>query len=307
MHRNRGHRTPPPFRILPKLAPHNLSGIKKVLETARLIPGHTDQYAIRLSYTYSSLGRDLFEAGHVTGGREITMDDADPFKWPTPWRDLATTGLGASFDDCAAFPTIRCAMVPCGQLITKQFLQWRKEIMSQAGKWLCPNVPEPIQYARMKGITNAFDMDSGLDAWRSHKWAAGDKRSLAECTITLPDASTFNFANYRAAQSSVTTWMQSHATSLIEFIQSSRLHPSSAKWRKAKLTAKSYILQEAEATARCAKISALTKAGIPIHNLQHDGIIAGTPRDSVQEWATRLSKIASGRCKLPVVVKGEWV
>ena len=238
----------------------------------------------------------------------MSLDNVDPFKWPAPWRDLAMAGTGAGFDDSAAFPTIRRAMVPrhLGYEISTQFLTWRKTSMSLVGKWLCPDATPDVQYARMKGITNAFDMDSRLNAWHSQKWAAGDTRSLAACTVTLPDGSTFCFANYRNAQGSSTKWMAERSASMIECIRS-RLHPSSDKWRKAPLTAKSYILQEAEATARCAKIAELRSEGIPIFNLQHDGIIAGVPKDSVAAWATRLAAAASLRCHLPVTVKGDWL
>ena len=37
---------------------------------------------VRLRYGYSTLGRALAEAGHVTGSREYAIG-ADPFKWPT--------------------------------------------------------------------------------------------------------------------------------------------------------------------------------------------------------------------------------
>ena len=115
----------------------------------------------------------------------------------------------------------------------------------------------------------------------------------------------FCFADYQKAQSLSTKWIANRSVSLIELIRS-RIHPSSNKWKKASLTAKSYIFQEAEATARCAKIAALTEKHIPIYNLQHDGIIAGVTPLSVDEWATSLSKSATTRCNLPVTVQGEW-
>ena len=56
--------------------------------------------------------------------------------------------------------------------------------------------------------------------------------------------------------------------------------------RKRRLRWKSYVLQEAEACAREAKMAWATREGIRVMNLQHDGIITGSlgGRQRAKRW-----------------------
>ena len=58
---------------------------------------------------------------------------------------------------------------------------------------------------------------------------------------------------------------------------------NSKKWGKASLTAKSYILQEAEATSREAKLWECKKRGIQVGSLQHDGILCYVRKEEEAE------------------------
>ena len=78
--------------------------------------------------------------------------------------------------------------------------------------------------------------------------------------------------------------------------------------RKRRLRWKSYVLQEAEACAREAKMAWAARAGIRVMNLQHDGIVTGSlgGRQS-QEVAQGMQEAASHACGHEVQVKGELI
>ena len=58
------------------------------------------------TYTFSELGRDLYEAGHVAGSREYAVGD-EPFKWSCDERAMAYHGLGHECDDSAAWRQVQ--------------------------------------------------------------------------------------------------------------------------------------------------------------------------------------------------------
>ena len=73
--------------------------------------------------------------------------------------------------------------------------------------------------------------------------------------------------------------------------------PGTSQRAKAKLTAKSYILQEAEAASRAAKIRWCRAEGIEVSSLQHDGIMMGGIQESDEaRVATGLSQAATAAC-----------
>ena len=78
--------------------------------------------------------------------------------------------------------------------------------------------------------------------------------------------------------------------------------------RKRRLRWKSYVLQEAEACAREAKMAWATREGIRVMNLQHDGIVTGSlgGRQS-QEVARGMQEAASHASGHEVQVKGELI
>ena len=73
---------------------------------------------------------------------------------------------------------------------------------------------------------------------------------------------------------------------------------SKKKEEKVERTLKSYLLQEAEATSRGAKVAWLKENGVKVMNLQHDGIfVEGLPEGlQMEEVAERLSEVATKAC-----------
>ena len=92
-------------------------------------PGRVDDRVarLRLHYRHSELGRDLLEAGHVTGSR-VYAAGMDPFKWPRAMRAAAFDGMGVEYDDNAAFPRARAAMKP-GPM-TRLFIANKDEVLN---------------------------------------------------------------------------------------------------------------------------------------------------------------------------------
>ena len=165
------------------------------------------------TYAIHELGRDLYEAGHVTGGREQAVGP-EPFKWDRTHRDMAYHGQGCECDDRAAFPRARMAMAPEGRQISETFLRHRKHIMRVAGAYLFAEPDEAERYQRMKTSTNGFDMDSALDAW-ARKYDNPYGRTLRGHKVALPDGRTFSLQDYWVAQSKTTAWMAARLPGMI--------------------------------------------------------------------------------------------
>ena len=192
------------------------------------------------TYTFSELGRDLYEAGHVAGSREYAVG-GEPFKWSCDERAMAYHGLGHECDDSAAYPRARMAMTAAGRDISATFLQHRKHIMRTAGAYLFAEADEEDRMKYMKAVTNAFDMDSALDAW-TRRYGNPHGRTLRGHTVALPDGTPFSLQAYRAAQVHTTAWMAARLQSMVALIQSLR-KVGSPEHTKAPRTAKSFILQ----------------------------------------------------------------
>jgi hypothetical protein len=144
-------------------------------------------------------------------------------------------------------------------------------------------------------------MDSGLDAWKKRAGAATGV-TLRGLRLNLRDGSTFSLEDYRRASAGVTEWMAKRSASMVDLIRSVSA-PGTSQRTKAKLTAKSYILQEAEAASRAAKIRWCRAEGIEVSSLQHDGIMMGGIRESDEaRVAAGLSQAATAACGYEVVV-----
>jgi hypothetical protein len=224
---------------------------------------------IRLAYHYSQKGRDLFEAGHITGSREYATG-ADPFRWPEDLRIRVLAGRGAEGDDASAFPRARRAMVPTGRELCDTMLEWKEEIMRVAGEHLFPGASAKKQRKLMKGVINSFDMDSGLEAWRKKK-GADKSKSLKGYKIPIGKGF-FSLEEYRDTQTKSTAWMAKESERMVEFLQS-KVEKDTRAWKRASLTAKSYLLQEAESASRLAKMDWCKGGSIKVMSLQHDGIM----------------------------------
>ena len=226
----------------------------------------------------------------------------EPFKWSCDERAMAYHGLGHECDDSAAYPRARMAMTAAGRDISATFLQHRKHIMRTAGAYLFAEADEEDRMKYMKAVTNAFDMDSALDAW-TRRYGNPHGRTLRGHTVALPDGTPFSLQAYRAAQVHTTAWMAARLQSMVALIQSLR-KVGSPEHTKAPRTAKSFILQEAEATARNAKIAWCDTHGKRVLSLQHDGIlVADIAPGSEPQVAAEMSAAATAACGYNVKVE----
>ena len=69
---------------------------------------------------------------------------------------------------------------------------------------------EREQRARMKIITNAWDMDAGEEFW-AKKYGNPHKRTLKRQEMTLDGGGKFRLDEYRAEIGGATAWMARHA------------------------------------------------------------------------------------------------
>ena len=93
-----------------------------------------------LSYRHSRLAERLIAAGHISESREYAIEQQkDPFRLPRSLRKIALGRSGVDFDDKAAFPYAKMALVrPCKNAI-QTFLTHREPIMTQMGEYLLPD------------------------------------------------------------------------------------------------------------------------------------------------------------------------
>jgi hypothetical protein len=251
------------------------SSIQSLLRQTTTDPT-TGAQPLRIKYTYSSTGRDLFEAGHVTCSREYA-DGEDPFKWPKHLRNAAIGYTGVTYDDNAAYPRAKMAMTPDHSRIGAMFLKHREEVYKQYGAYLFAEEPSMAERRkRVKQITNGYDMGAKLDSWAT-KHGNPHKRSVTHFTAKvahLGGTLRINLASYYKEQQRGAEWTEAHSSSMTELIRS-LAKPDTRAHEKAGRTTQSYILQEAEAVSRLAKIRKCRDLGLQVINLQHDGIATG--------------------------------
>ena len=218
-------------------------------------------------------------------------------------RNVAFSGMGYSdYDDSAAFPCARAAMVPQGRQVTKTFLANREEILAYYGAYLFQEDTIAERRVKMKVITNAYDMDAAENMWVK-KYGNPHKRSLGGKIMKLTNGQNFSMDAYREAQGNGTNWMVSRSPSMMDFIN--QMVIKKKKKGNRKLMAKSYLLQEAEAVSRETKIKWAVERGIPVASLQHDGILLCTGENPHPDIGTHLAHTASIACGYQVTVKGK--
>ena len=99
--------------------------------------------------------------------------------------------------------------------------------------------------------------------------------------------------------------MANRSNRMVEFLKS-RVEKGTRAWKRASLTAKSYLLQEAESTSRLAKIDWCKEKGIQVMSLQHDGIMMGIGPERYEEARKGMSQSATKASgyNVEVVIKG---
>jgi ribonuclease HI/GNAT superfamily N-acetyltransferase len=279
------------------------------------------QTCLMISYRYSSLGRALLEAGHISASREYAVGE-DPFKWPSDLRDAAFADMGYDFDLIGAYQNARLAMIPVGAQAVRKLLSRREAVLAAIGNYLWPELTSRVERRkRAKGVINAYDMGASIDFWQHNKsWGGNPRgRSLRDKYLTLGDESgtqyagtTYCVGEYHAAQVASGKWVEANAQAMIEFIKAHRSAEQNKK-KRADLCAASYLLQEAEATSREAQIRCCVAQGLEVINLQHDGIVVyGVAPEAVSAVSSRLAAAASTACGFPLTVEakrigGTWV
>ena len=109
---------------------------------------------------------------------------------------------------------------------------------------------------------------------------------------------------YHRALASGTRWMAARLGSMVRFIE--RGAKTQHERRKAERTAKSYVLQEAEAASRNAKIGWCRANGLDVADLQHDGIVVVGVEDTEEarkRAAEGMARAASRACGYEVGVE----
>ena len=277
------------------------------------------RWELRVAYKHCERGRDLIEAGHITGAREYAIG-IDPFKWSKPVRACALEGVGVGMDDNAAYMRIRMALVDTGREICEKFLRNRECVMGAYGEKLFKEEDAQERRKRMKGITCGYDMDSGPDAW-AKVYGNPYGRTIVGMRVRLcggqckhkagerAEGGEFDLNVYRAAQQEGTKVMTGGAPRMLEMLREQQKSGSrrAEEWKSVegkKRTLKSFLLQEGEAASRQAKCRWCRERGIDIYQLQHDGIMVAR-RGDVNGMARAMSEAASAACQLRVVVMPE--
>ena len=245
--------------------------VKEMLKQANTVASRPWVARLRVEYTYASIGRDLVEAGHLTGAREMAIG-LDPFKgWQRELRGAAFHDMGHECDDKAAYPTAMKHMVPTSRDMMTTFLESREEIYEKFGGFLFKEETDGDARRRMiKSICNAFDNDAGIDSWQK-KHGNPHNRSLKYLKFRLNNGTLFSLAEYWQAQKSSTQWMWDNAGKELQEFLGER-NPKD-DLRSKQLRWKSYVLQEAEACCREEKIRWAREKGVEVTSLQHDGVI----------------------------------
>ena len=267
----------------------------------------TGETVITLRYRFSALGRDLVDAGHISACRE-QAEGADPFKLPREIRQAAFSGMGWEMDDSSAFPRARIAMVKQGRAQSQFLVDHKEDIMRKFAQYLFPDLGWPEQKRRMKSVINGIDMDSGLDAWVA-KYGNPQGKSLKGKRVHLSGGTVYALEDYQRAQRQGTTELAAASPRMLAYVTEHMKPSERARANKPALRMKSYLLQEAEAVSREAKVNWCREQGLRVLNLQHDGIfVESLPAGlAAAEVAELLGAAASRAAGYEVIVAAEWV
>ena len=200
----------------------------------------------------------------------------DPFKWPKGLRNAAIGAIGAEYDDASCYPTAWRAMRGTGGAATETYITHKEEILQVFGARLWPEAEVAEQRERMKGAMNALDNDGGLSAW-AKRHPSTTVKSLAGMNERLGARGVvFAPSQYKKEQEAGTQQAMLESKRALQYLALLK-HGSGntpAGERKRRTTPKSYMLQEAEAASREAKIKWCEQANVRVVSLQHDGIVA---------------------------------
>ena len=189
------------------------------------------------------------------------------------------------------------------------FLGHRKEILRVFGRLVFPGEEAEEATARMKRITTAYHMGASPDFWKKEYGDCGI--SLRGARAMLSSGDTFSVEELRRELELSAGWMEKHAPSMLEYMSQRGFRRDRRKRKHAYrpgLALQSYILQEAEAVGREAKLREAADQRGPLGrarvvSLQHDGVsLLGVPDHEQVAWAARLSDAVSAACGYRVSV-----
>lgn len=170
-------------------------------------------------------------------------------------------------------------MVPGGREVTGRFVEHREEIMAGVGDALFrAHGDYEARRQWVKRIFAGYDNDATLEGWAHSTQGNHEGRTMGGVklwvgvTAASPGVG-FEPREYWRAQKESTRWMWDHAgEELREYVKALRpratVAASMGVW-------KSYVLQEAEAAGRSAKLEWAAREGARVLSLQHDGVILG--------------------------------
>ena len=239
----------------------------------------------------------------------------DPFKWAKAFRRAAMHGAWEA-DDSACFATARQAMAGKRGGMADHFLRHRRELLDMYGGLMFGDQLGPEERrARMKRITTAYDMGASLDFWKRDNPEA-EIDTLRGVGPVLVGLRQFSMEGYREELKGSAEWMAARAGSMMDFMGQPDARAAKrgkrAKRRRRNncpdMTLKSYLLQEAEAVSREAKLAAAAVGGLRVVGLQHDGIALVGMRDGEEaDVAGRLSAASTAACGYNTTVVVERV
>ena len=171
---------------------------------------------------------------------------------------------------------------------------------------------EKDRRSRVKQITTAYDMGASLDFWKG-EFTDAVVGTLAGVNV-MAGGMIFSLEAYRAELARAADWMAERAEGMLEYLGQEDVRSKHKKGRKKRrrarptLTLKSYVLQEAEAVGREAKIRAAAALGLRVVSLQHDGVaVLGEVEERQADVAASLSDAVSLACGYRVKVVLEKV
>ena len=107
----------------------------------------------------------------------------------------------------------------------------------------------------------------------------------------------FSLEAYRAELAAAAAWMAERAGSMMDYVSQDDCRSGKRRGKKRRrrtppsLTLKSFVLQEAEAVGREAKLRTATALGLRVVNLQHDGVVVvGIEEGGEDEVARAMSE-----------------
>ena len=113
----------------------------------------------------------------------------------------------------------------------------------------------------------------------------------------------FSLEAYRSELAAAAAWMAERAGSMLDYVSQGDCRSGKRRGKRRRqrtppaMTLKSFVLQEAEAVGREAKIRAAAALGLRVVNLQHDGVVVtGMADDRKEEVARVLSEAVTASC-----------